>query len=47
MEKTKALNWGMTPPPSWRDLVEIETASRLVLVGHVIFDRELPFHAVR
>lgn len=46
MEKTKALNWGMAPPPSWRDPVEAEATFGLVLVGCVVSDREIPLDAV-
>lgn len=36
VEKTKALSWEMSPPPSWRDPVEAEQASGQVLLGKVI-----------
>lgn len=46
IECTKALSWGIKPPPSWREVSEAEIAAGLVLVGRVVFEREIPLHAV-
>lgn len=47
IERTQALSWGISPPPSWKDPVEAEHAADLLLVGRVIVDREMPLHAIR
>lgn len=47
VEKTKALNWGITSPPSWKDPIEAESAASLILVGRVVSEQEIPLHVVR
>lgn len=47
VQKTKALNWGIPPPPSWKFPVEAATASGAVLVGRIIAQKHMPLHVVR
>lgn len=46
IECTKALSWGIKPPPSWREVSEAEISTALVLVGRVVSEREISLQAV-
>lgn len=47
IERTRALSWGIPPPPSWKEFREAEHAAELVLVGCVFVDRDMPLHYTR